>query len=117
MINKSSGQALLMVLLSVGVVLTVALSVVARSITDVSTTTKDEESLRAFSAAEAGVEQVLKNPIASLPVDQTPQVTQIGNTVTNYSASLTSFPEVPTQYLYPVELQSGDSATVWLSAH
>lgn len=106
-----------MVLLSVGVVLTIALSVVARSVTDVSTSTKDEESLRAFSAAEAGVEQVLKQPVASLPVNQTPEVTQIGNSVTNYAASLTSFPENPREYLYPVELMSGDSATVWLAAH
>ncbi len=115
--KKRSGQALLMVLLSVGVVLTIALSVVARSITDVSTSTKDEESLRAFSAAEAGVEQILKQPTASLPTSQNPSSTQIGNSVTSYTAALSVFPINPRAYLYPVELLSGDSATIWLSSH
>jgi Tfp pilus assembly protein PilX len=57
--NNQNGQALLIVLLGMAVVLTLVLSIVSRSVTDVSITKRDEESLRAFSAAEAGVEQAL----------------------------------------------------------
>ncbi len=114
---SQNGQALLMVLLSVGVVLTIALSVVSRSITDVSTSTKGEESLRAFSAAEAGVENTLNNSIESLPLVPSPTPVPVGSSGSTYTASLTAFPQNPRSYLYPVELSAGDSATVWLSSH
>lgn len=58
--NKQSGQALLIVVLAMVVSLTVSLAVVSRSITNLRTSTEEENSQRAFSAAEAGVEQVLK---------------------------------------------------------
>jgi len=55
----NEGQALLIVLLSMSVILSVVLSVVSRSITDISVSTYEEEALRAFSAAEAGIEKAL----------------------------------------------------------
>jgi len=57
--KHQSGQALLLVLLSMAVVLTIVLSVLSRTITDITITTKEEEALRAFAAAEAGVERAL----------------------------------------------------------
>lgn len=57
--SGQSGQALLLVLLSMAVVLTIVLSILSRSVTDIAVTSRDEEALRAFSAAEAGVEQAL----------------------------------------------------------
>lgn len=65
--NKSAikiaerGQTLLIVVLVMVVALTVALSVASRSIVSIRTTTEEENSQRAFSAAEAGVERVLQN--------------------------------------------------------
>ena len=56
---RESGQALLIVVLSLAVVLTVVLSILARSVTDIKLSTGSEESLRAFSAAEAGIERAL----------------------------------------------------------
>jgi Tfp pilus assembly protein PilX len=53
---------LLIVLLAITVILTVVLSVTSRSVTDVTVTTYEEDALRAFSAAEAGVETALLNP-------------------------------------------------------
>lgn len=55
------GQALLIVVLIMVVVLTVGLSVASRSITNLRITNDDENSQRAFSAAEAGVESALKS--------------------------------------------------------
>lgn len=62
-----SGQTLLIIVLVMVVTLTVGLSVASRSITNLRTATEEENSQRAFTAAEAGVEQVLKtgNPIST----------------------------------------------------
>jgi len=103
----SSGQALLLVLLSMAVVLTVVLSILARSVTDISITTQDEESLRAFSAAEAGVEKAL--------LAGSSQTGTVGEA--NYSTSVTSFAEGLQEFVYPIALTSGESATIWFVAH
>lgn len=56
---KSSGQALLIVVLVVVVALTVGLSVALRTITTLRIANENESSERAFSAAEAGIEETL----------------------------------------------------------
>lgn len=58
--TSEKGQALLIVVLIMVVSLTVGLSVASRSIVNLRTTTEEENSQRAFSAAEAGVERALK---------------------------------------------------------
>jgi len=55
------GQAALIALLVLTVATTIGLSLIARSTTDVSITRTQEESSRAFSAAEAGIELALKS--------------------------------------------------------
>ncbi len=54
------GQAFLIVVLVMVVALTVGLSIASRSLTNVRLTTEEVNSQRAFSAAEAGVEQLLQ---------------------------------------------------------
>lgn len=103
-----SGQALLLVLLSVAVVLTIVLSVVSRTITDISVVTKEEEALRAFSAAEAGVERVL-----IIGSDIGP--TKIGDA--SFTAKVSSYSSGSKEYPNPVALYSGESAFVWFVAH
>ena len=56
-----SGQILILVLLVIVVVLAVGLSVASRNITNLRTATQSEQSQRAFSAAEGGVEKVLSS--------------------------------------------------------
>lgn len=103
------GQALLIVLLSMAVVLTVVLSILARSITDVSITSRDEDSLRAFSAAEAGVEKALITGSAGSLTGAAGEA--------NFSASITSLAEGSQEFSYPILLTSGDSVVVWFVAH
>lgn len=55
------GQALLVVVLIMVVSLTVGLAVVSRTIVNLKNSTEEENSQRAFSAAEAGVERLLKS--------------------------------------------------------
>jgi hypothetical protein len=104
----SSGQALLIVVLSMAVVLTVALSVISFSITDVSNGTRQEESARAFSAAEAGVEKAL---VALQNIGST----QVGDA--NYSVSVSSVSPAASGYTYPTNLATNDVANFWLSGH
>lgn len=53
------GQALLVILLVMAVILTISLSVISRSVADLRISRQDEDSARAFSIAEAGIERLL----------------------------------------------------------
>ena len=57
---NEKGQLILTLVLVMTVALAIGLSVVQKSLVDVSTSTKVEQSSRAFSAAEAGVEKALR---------------------------------------------------------
>lgn len=59
--NNQSGQVILILLLVMTVALGIGLSIIQRSLTDISTSTKIEQSSRAFSAAEAGIEKALQD--------------------------------------------------------
>src|SRR5882724_2093664 len=63
--ESQRGQVLLIIILVMTVALTVGLSVATRTVTNLRTTAEEENSQRAFSAAEAGVEQALQNNIAN----------------------------------------------------
>lgn len=104
---KNSGQALLIVLLSLAVVLTIVLYIVSRSITDISISTKEEDSLRAFSAAEAGIERAL---IVGSDVSSS-----IGDAL--FSATHIDFAQGYSEVTYPLSLKSGESATFWFAGH
>lgn len=57
--KDESGQVILILLLVMTVALGIGLSIIQRSLSDVSTSTQVEQSSRAFSAAEAGIERAL----------------------------------------------------------
>ncbi len=59
--NPNSGQMLLVVVLTMIVALTVGLSVASRTVTNLKLSRQNDESERAFQAAEAGVQQVLQS--------------------------------------------------------
>lgn len=106
--KNQSGQALLIVLLSLAVVLTVVLFLISRSITDIAISTKEEDSLRAFSAAEAGVERalIIGSDTGTLTIDNA-----------TFSADVTSFAQGSDSVLYPFTLKSGEYATFWFVGH
>lgn len=60
------GQAALIVTLVVIVGLTVAVAVISRSVTDVGVSTQEEERARSFSAAEAGIEDALRQDLSTI---------------------------------------------------
>lgn len=81
-LKKESGQILLTLVLVVLVSLTIGLSISQRAISNLSTSTKTEQSSRAFSAAEAGIEQALRTnaevPNLNLPNQSKVSVTSTG---------------------------------------
>ena len=105
---NSRGQALVLVLLSLSVVLTMVLFVMARSVTDVAVSTSSEASVRAFSAAEAGGERALVVGTASSNVS-------VGDA--KYTSVVGNLARGLTSYNYPVPLSSGDSMTTWFVSH
>ncbi len=115
--NKYSqnGQALLIVLLAISVVLTVVLSSASRSVTEIKTTTYEEESLRAFSAAEAGVEEKLLNPVIGGPTEVKPDPSDES---VSYTTSVTQYSKLSgnNQLSYPKRLSSGETATFLVSS-
>jgi len=104
--KNQSGQALVLVLLSLAVVLTVVLYILSRGITDVAVSSRQEESVRAFSAAEAGIEKALVIGNSS---------SLIGDA--SYTASVSNFAEGSKSFNYPILLYSGDSSTIWFASH
>jgi hypothetical protein len=107
--NRDKGQALLIVLLSMAVVLTAVLSVSSRSVTDIQVTTYEEDALRAFSAAEAGVEQ-------SLLKESNVSKTYSGTSV-SYDSTIDYVTSPGSSFDYPVNLASGEVATFWFISH
>lgn len=104
--SPNAGQALLIILLVMAVVLTGALSIVSRSITDITVSQKEEESARAFSAAEAGIEQALVggSQVGTLPAGG------------RYSVASTSL-AAGSEFVLPQSLGAGEVAPVWFVAH
>lgn len=107
-LSGNSGQALVLVLLSLAVILTLVLFILARSITDVAVSSRQEESVRAFSAAEAGVEKALIVGAGS-------GLTAIGDA--NYTSNVTDVATGTTSFLYPISVNPGDSSTLWFVSH
>lgn len=107
--KRVSGQALLLVLLTMAVAIVVVLSVVSKSVTDVAITSTEEESLRAFSAAEAGVEQALLNVVPGSISETNPDGVTFDTTVSQDPAG--------SAFNYPDQLLSGETGTIWFVGH
>lgn len=99
------GQVLLITVLVLSIAITIALSLIGRGITDVSMSRNAEESARAFSAAEAGIEEALKGNIITNALEYVPGVTYqsrqetIGGTTGEYTLPVTTVGEVASVWL------------------
>lgn len=107
---KTKGQVLLIVVLIMAVALTVGLAVASRSLTDISISRQEEESARAFSAAEAGIEQAVGQSLA------------IGGLLSGVIGGVDYSVEavaqgVGTEFVFPQAIERGDTQSVWLVEH
>lgn len=111
--NRSdSGQILLITLLILSIATTVALALISRSTTDVNISTQVEESSRAFSAAEAGIERVLKSQeTANVPLTALSSGDQYRVSHGYIGGGTEPF------YEFPKITQKGKVETLWLVNH
>lgn len=107
-----SGQALLIILLVMTVGLTIGLSSVGRSSTDIKISTQMENSSRAFAAAEAGIEAALKGEAAA-DCTNPANYTLIGNSKYCFSSAGAGGGS-----RFSVSgIGIGDTYTIWLVEH
>ena len=105
--RKLEGQAVLIIILVVSVVLVIGLSLVSRSVTDIKISQQTQEAARALNVAQSGLEQTVKT----------------GQSIT--SASLENI-EYSTkveglgggkEFVFPESYKAGESVVVWLVDH
>lgn len=104
---REKGQAVLIILLVMAVALTVVLSVVGSTTSDIRISSNESESLRAFSAAESGVERAL--------VTNSSAQGFVGDAT--FNATVTSLASGQKSFNYPTNLTDGDMAVVWFVSH
>lgn len=106
---NQSGQALLIIVLVMVVALTIGLSVASRTITNLRNTQEQASSQKALSAAEAGVEQAIKNSA---------NVAGSLNTTTSYTTSIQQvLGTAPFKLNGGIEIPKNDAIYVWLSPY
>lgn len=93
--TNQKGQAVIILLLIMTVSLAIGLSVVGRSINEISTSTKTEDSARAFSAAEAGIEKAISSGLAVGTISPTPGYSSINMVDNQTSAQFSWTPQLP----------------------
>ncbi len=106
--KSQSGQAVLIVLLSMVVVLTIVLSVIAGATSDVKISGNETSSLRAFSAAESGIEKALITNLAT---------SGNVNSGASFNATVTSLALGDSSFVYPGTIASGDAGFLWFVSH
>lgn len=102
------GQILLITLLVLAFAVTVGLAIISRSTTDVSISNQQEDSAKAFNAAEAGIEEGLK-----LTTD-TAKTLSGGS---SYSVTVANVGGAAGIYTFPTLTTKGTTETVWLVNH
>lgn len=102
------GQALLIVVLVMTIALTIGLSIATRTITDIRTTTEQESSQRAFTAAEAGIEKALLESSGS---------TGAFDNNASYQTTVTDIIGVDLLLNNGNQILKDDTADVWLSTY
>lgn len=105
---REKGQVVLILILVMTVALAIGLSVIQRSLSDISTASKVEQSSRAFSAAEAGIEKAL------LTDDAVYSAVDLGNNSTILAVQKNTVPVANQALEYP-PLAKEEMAQVWLA--
>lgn len=110
--GSQKGQALLIVILVMVVALTITLSVISRAVVNLRTTQDQEKSQRALAAAEAGIEQTIKNSFVPIAQEQN---------LSNNSSFSTSVTTLSGTAAFLVEggnlITQNDGAYIWLSPY
>lgn len=104
--RNKKGQVILILILVMTVALAIGLSVIQRSLSDISTSSKVEQSSRAFSAAEAGIEKALRGDPSGVNFADTASSAQVTD------SGLLPGPAQPLEY---PPISKEEVAQVWLA--
>lgn len=109
--QKYKGQALLLILLVMSVVLSLVLSSVSKSVTDVEVSKYEDDAIRAFDAAQAGIEKsvIVGGATSGTKVD-------LGNSA-SYTPVIATASATANYFKYSVDLSSGESAIIFFVKH
>lgn len=110
LLSPSSGQVVLILVLVTIVGLTIGLSLISRTVTDIRISSQIEQSSRAFSAAEAGVESALKGAVIGGPTG----TVSLSDSSAKYSVS--ALGGSSSVYYFPYT-ESSTIQTLWLMPH
>ncbi|MFH0749858.1 MAG: hypothetical protein V1917_03015 [Candidatus Gottesmanbacteria bacterium] len=105
------GQVLLITVLVLSIAVTIALSLIGRSVADISMSRNLEESARAFSAAEAGLEAALQGTLTDAQEGFVPYADRV-----SYQSSSTIIGGTTGAYTLP-STSPGLVGSVWLVGH
>ncbi len=120
--NQEKGQTLLIVVLVMVIALTVSLFLVSRTITNLRNSNEQANSQKAFSAAEAGVEEALqKGMCSSVSCSPFPPITgSLNSNSASFSTTIDNLPSVSlTAFLFNNGnfVAKDDGVDLWLVAH
>jgi len=104
--NNSEGIAAYIVALMFGLIVLVVFSIFAYVTKDIGIETRESDASRAFSAAEAGVEALIVGGISA-------GSGSFDNDRSSYEGNIGDIAEGETEYNYPKDLKSGESAVLW----
>ncbi len=111
-LGSQKGQALLIIILVMVVALTITLSVISRAVVNLRTTQEQEKSQKALAAAEAGIEQTIKNQFVPIAKQN------FSNTDTSITTSVSI---VQGNAAFAVDggnvITQNDGAYIWLSSY
>jgi len=110
--NKEKGQAALVILLLMAVASTIGLVMSRNVTTDIQMTKVQEESARAFSAAEAGLEKALYSWRTGGEMPSSFDLETGAVTVSNEKLG-----ENATSFIFPSPVGDGDFEIIWLTTH
>jgi Tfp pilus assembly protein PilX len=109
--DKQRGQVVLITLLVLTIATTIGLSLISRTTTDTTITSQVEESSRAFSAAEAGIEEALKSGVGSGGVQT------LAGGAASYDVTVATIGGAAGLFEFPKKVLRGNTETVWLVNH
>lgn len=111
-VNNQSGQMVILVLLVLVIALTIGLSLIARSTQNIRLSTNTELSNRAYSAAEAGIEESLR--AGTTTGTSTPATIGNGNNLATYTTISTTQGNSAQVFSYPNPVEVNESIQAWL---
>ncbi len=108
--SAQRGQIVLITLLILTIATTIALSLLSRTTTDTAISKQVEDAARAFSAAEAGIEEALKAGVSKSGIyELSPGLT--------YTVNVAFISGTADLYAFPKKTLKGHTETLWLAAH